>query len=435
MSRQRDRSQPINQDFQISRNEDKNRSNLNNIIDSINLNSLATYYPKDESLFKKRIDKLNLKFYLETEKYLGNTNKGDSLRCQDTLFMILFKQISLYIEEIERLNYVARERTDTDKSAKEKLEEMNKKDKESQANNLVISNLKNTIKMLEKKLNERALNEEKLRQENDSYKRQIKFYKEKLQIEITAKKNLEINQNRVNNINRLRQNEKNDENVNNFNMTGKISSKERDARSGSKESNKNKFLAKSNFQTNNTETTQQSSPKNNDNGSNISPNVNVNKKLMNLNQPIHHPETSNANTIINNNLKILNKKRNYSDNNPSQNNQIKKNLFTNIRYTNDTNQNNTIATSKESKSNNNNSIISGSESKNTLHSNSNNYNSKKNGVTDMKKQLKSPERKDQNNAKSNFNNTIVKNNKKDLGIIKSIKQQNIKLGKIKIFNF
>jgi hypothetical protein len=74
---------------------------LSNLID---LTSLDYYYSAEESIFKKRLDKLNMKFYIETEKYLNN--KEDMENCQKQLFIILFKQISLYIEEIERLNKV-----------------------------------------------------------------------------------------------------------------------------------------------------------------------------------------------------------------------------------------------------------------------------------------------------------------------------------------
>ena len=136
-----------------SRYEDKIRVNLSNIIDNINTNNLSYFYPKDESLFKRRVDKLNYKFYIETEKYL--TNKNDMERCQDQLFMILFKQISLYIEEVERLNYLLKEKIEDEKSFKEKMEDFNKKEREKSIAQITISNLKNTNKTLEKRLEEK----------------------------------------------------------------------------------------------------------------------------------------------------------------------------------------------------------------------------------------------------------------------------------------
>jgi len=76
---------------------------VSKILDSINKNSLSSFYDPD-SEFKKKIDSLNLKFYLETEKYLCNQNK--KIKTQTSLFIILFKQIIIYIKEIERLNLI-----------------------------------------------------------------------------------------------------------------------------------------------------------------------------------------------------------------------------------------------------------------------------------------------------------------------------------------
>ena len=74
---------------------------LSNIIDIINNNNLNLFYQDDSNNFKRSIDSLNLKFYLETEKLLSSNmnNSGN-------LFFILFKQITLYIKEIERLNII-----------------------------------------------------------------------------------------------------------------------------------------------------------------------------------------------------------------------------------------------------------------------------------------------------------------------------------------
>lgn len=99
----------------------KVRTSLASLVDNIDLNSLNTFYNKEDSLFKRRIDKLNIKFYIETEKFM--TNKQDIKECQDQLFFILFKQISLYLEEIERLNKLVTEKKD-EKTAKEMLEEV-----------------------------------------------------------------------------------------------------------------------------------------------------------------------------------------------------------------------------------------------------------------------------------------------------------------------
>ena len=49
-------------------------------------------------------------------------------------------------------------------------------------------NYKKIIKDMEKKLIDKTNNEEKLRKENESFKRQIQFYKEKMKIELYSKK-------------------------------------------------------------------------------------------------------------------------------------------------------------------------------------------------------------------------------------------------------
>lgn len=189
----RDRTYSNNSDIVSSKTEIKNKMNISNIIDNINLDNLGTFYQKDETYFKKRIDRLNLKFYMETEKYLNN--KEDIGKVTDNLFLILFKQISLYVEEVERLNHLLKEKNENEKSTKEKIEDLYRRDREKSSSNQMISNLRNANKNLEKKLNERTIVEEKNKQEINSLRRQLKFYKDKLQIELTMKKTNDNNMN------------------------------------------------------------------------------------------------------------------------------------------------------------------------------------------------------------------------------------------------
>jgi hypothetical protein len=178
----------------MAKQEDRTQM-LANILDNININNLGQFYPKDESVFKKKIDKLNYRFYLETEKYLNN--KSDNEKSQDQLFIILFKQISLYIQEIERLNILLREKIEYERINKDKSDDIFRKEKEYNSMQMLVNNLRATNKNLEKRLNEKIIAEEKMKNEIQSLERQIKFYKEKMQIELIIKKTQEMNKNRV----------------------------------------------------------------------------------------------------------------------------------------------------------------------------------------------------------------------------------------------
>jgi hypothetical protein len=161
-------------------------SSLSGLIDNIHLSNLNTYYTKEESLFKKRIDKLNLKFYMETEKYLNN--KLDIGKCQDQLFIILFKQISLYIEEIERLNKLLKNKIDNKEEDQNNFLLSPQKNSNPQNSQATIKNLKSTINNLDKKIIEYKINEEKMKKEILSLNRQLSFHNEKLQFDITMKR-------------------------------------------------------------------------------------------------------------------------------------------------------------------------------------------------------------------------------------------------------
>ena len=92
----------------INREQKDPNEVLSELLDNLNKNSLNIFYRDSNSNFKRKIDELNLNFYLETEKYLSNQNKQE--KTQSSLFIILFKQIKIYIEEIERLNLIILEK-------------------------------------------------------------------------------------------------------------------------------------------------------------------------------------------------------------------------------------------------------------------------------------------------------------------------------------
>lgn len=100
----------------------RDEKNKFQMFDDLNFNILNNIYSKDESSFKKTIDKLNLKFYSETNKYLGI--KYELEKSQDNLFIILFKQIASYIEEIDKLNIKLKDKEEKEKVFKTKIDEV-----------------------------------------------------------------------------------------------------------------------------------------------------------------------------------------------------------------------------------------------------------------------------------------------------------------------
>lgn len=136
-------------------------------------NLLSDFYSKKDisnnsNNFMERIQKLNKKFYLCSEKYLQS--KSNLEKMNDELYLNLFRQIDCYVDEIQRLN--------------KKITENDNKDYKKTIKNLdkEIFESKEKIKNLEMKIKEKNANEEKLMKEIESYKRSIIFYKNKVKI-------------------------------------------------------------------------------------------------------------------------------------------------------------------------------------------------------------------------------------------------------------
>lgn len=93
-------------DGQLSKNDSDILETLIKLINNIKICNLKIYYPENSNnhLFIKRINRLNQKFYSETEKSISCDNMNDLQKSHTKLFIILFKQISIYNQEIERLN-------------------------------------------------------------------------------------------------------------------------------------------------------------------------------------------------------------------------------------------------------------------------------------------------------------------------------------------
>ena len=171
--------------FQGLPNKSQQTSNsaICNIIDLINENNLSIYYEnnsKNADLnFKHNVDKLNLKFYLETEKILSvpNPNLTEQLEHQNKLFLILFKQINLYIKEIERLNTLLLDKPQNPESIRKRMEIISKQKDDFETKELIIQSLKHSVESLEQKLLKSILSENTLRAENEKLKQELETYK------------------------------------------------------------------------------------------------------------------------------------------------------------------------------------------------------------------------------------------------------------------
>ena len=119
-----------------------------NFINDMPFENLNDYYDIESSLFLKHIEKLNLKFYWTSESIL---NQQDIKYPYNKLFLILFKQISLYIEEIARLNKQLKQKIKNEKNFQIKISQMKQKEKENILNKQMLKNLQRDNKLLEKK--------------------------------------------------------------------------------------------------------------------------------------------------------------------------------------------------------------------------------------------------------------------------------------------
>ena len=171
--------------------EETSNELLSHILDNINSNSLNIFYPDSNCEFKKKIDSLNLKFYLETEKYLSNKNK--SQRCQISLFIILFKQINIYIEEIERLNLIIIKGKYDPKKIIKRTDEIIKKQNEFLTKEKLIKTLKESKSNMESKLLESIINEDKLKKEIQCLKKENAIFKKQLSLKDTNNKKIKNN--------------------------------------------------------------------------------------------------------------------------------------------------------------------------------------------------------------------------------------------------
>ena len=180
-------------------NSKNNISDISTILKEIPLHNLNDYYSIETSVFKKRIEKLNLQFFWIYESILEGQNTNNSsdnnvninskqylIFPYNKLFLILFKEISLYIEEIIRLNKQLNAKNKNEKFYIKKMNEYKNKEKEFFINKQIIKTLQRNFKNSEKNI-------EKLKKENE------KLSKKLFNAKYSHFKNNNENKNSVNN--------------------------------------------------------------------------------------------------------------------------------------------------------------------------------------------------------------------------------------------
>jgi len=168
------------QKFDKNKNDQTSISlDFRNTFEDIKQNVLDVYYDKSSD-FKNKIDGLNLQFYLETEKYLNCNDKNDFIRSQKlqaNLFIILFKQINIFIEEIERLNKLILENKYKKEAILKRTNELNEKKQNIIIKDTYVQSLKQTKTNTEKKLLESLLHEDRLMKDNERLRKENETYK------------------------------------------------------------------------------------------------------------------------------------------------------------------------------------------------------------------------------------------------------------------
>ena len=182
----------------VGNNTIHSNESLSNIIDIINNNNLNLFYQDDDSNnFKRNIDSLNLKFYLETEKILSSNTINS-----ENLFFILFKQITLYIKEIERLNIIILGLKKDQESTKKMEYFIQKREMDFENKINMINALRYSKDDLEKKVNNLMVSENNLKKENLRLIQENQLYK------TNNNSNINILKNSLNNISHINDKEK-----------------------------------------------------------------------------------------------------------------------------------------------------------------------------------------------------------------------------------
>lgn len=251
---------------------------LSNIIDALSNNNLNLFYQDDSTNFKRNIDNLNLKFYFETEKLLSTNNNYSN-----NLFLILFKQITLYIKEIERLNVIILGMKKDEQSSEKLASFLERREMDFETKDNIIKALQYSNNSLEKKISNLILSESNLKQEN------MRLIKENMLYKNNNGSNSNINNNNQNKI----------LNSNNKKKVYFLNDKEKTKN----DTLNNKRYIKSNLKYNFNKTNNDTNPNNtitNNKNTNNNNNTNCNISLSNSNKKINS-KISKENNKKNNN--------------------------------------------------------------------------------------------------------------------------------------
>ena len=153
---------------------ENNSNNLSSLIKDINFNNLNEYYELQSSIFMKKIQKLNLKFYWTSEVLL---NEKDIQYPYNKLFLILFKEISLYIDEIERLNKQLKLKAKNENYYTQKISQLTQKEKNNMINKQMLKNMQRNYNLLQKANDKYKNNIEKLNKKINYYSNTNKMNK------------------------------------------------------------------------------------------------------------------------------------------------------------------------------------------------------------------------------------------------------------------
>ena len=133
--------------------------NLSEMLKNINISSLNDYYEVESNIFKKKIEKLNLRFFWTSEVLLKDNN---IFFPYNKLFLILFKEISLYIDEIARLNKQLKLKAKNENYYRKKLEQFTLKEKQYILNQQILKKTQRTLNLLQRTNDKYKIELEKL---------------------------------------------------------------------------------------------------------------------------------------------------------------------------------------------------------------------------------------------------------------------------------